>query len=44
MNSKSDMSMGTINNFLEIVFALSRVYLVPQEEQKRDLQVKGTYK
>ena len=30
--------------FLEIVFALSKVYLVPQEEQKRDLQVKGTYK
>ena len=36
MNSKSDMSI--------IVFALSKVYLVPQEEQKRDLQVKGTYK
>ncbi len=26
----------------EIVSALSKVYLVPQEQQKRDLQVKGT--
>ena len=31
-------------HFLEIVSARSKVYLVPQEQQKRDLQVKGTYK
>ena len=37
-------TLKRITEFLEIVFALSKVYLVPQEEQKRDLQVKGTYK
>ena len=31
-------------DFLAMVSALSKVYLVPQEQQKRDLQVNGTYK
>lgn len=34
---------GQLIDFVAIVSALSKVYLVPQEGQKRDLQVKGTY-
>ena len=33
---------GQLIALREIVLALSKVDLVPQEQQKRDLQVKGT--